>query len=335
MLRIAVLGCGRIGRMHARNVAAHPRSTLAAVQDIHEPSARAVADEHGVLAHTNADEIFASPDIDAVLIATATDTHIAYIEKAVAAGKAVLCEKPIDLDLKRVDACAEKIRGTKVPIMLGFVRRFDPGHRACRKMIGGGDIGELHQVVITSRDPGMAPAAYIETSGGIFRDMTIHDFDMARFMLGEEPTEVFASGSRLVDPALMNRTNDYDTVSIVLRTSSGKQCIINNSRQAAYGYDQRVEALGSAGMAVSENRREHYARLYTATFTDRAEPYLNFFIERYVEAFNAELGAFVDAVEKGTPPEVGFEDGRLALVLAEAAIKSAREGRVVKTSEIA
>jgi myo-inositol 2-dehydrogenase/D-chiro-inositol 1-dehydrogenase len=309
--------------------------TLAAVQDIHEPSAKAVADGLGVKAYTNADPIFASKEVDAVLIATATDTHITYIEKAVAAGKAVLCEKPIDLDLKRVDACAEKLRGNKIPIMLGFVRRFDPGHRACRQMIKDGKIGELHQVIITSRDPGMAPAAYIEVSGGIFRDMTIHDFDMARFMLGEEPTEVFATGSRMVDPALMERTNDFDTVTVVLRSASGKQCIINNSRRAAYGYDQRVEALGSAGMAISENRRAQYARLYSADFTEQAEPYLNFFIERYVEAFNAELGAFADAVEKGIAPEVGFEDGRLALVLAEAALKSAREGRVVRVSELA
>jgi myo-inositol 2-dehydrogenase/D-chiro-inositol 1-dehydrogenase len=320
--------------MHARNVAAHPRSTLAAVLDIDQPSAQAVSKELGVPAYTDADAIFKSSDIDAVLIATATNTHISYIEKAVEAGKAALCEKPIDLDLKRVDACAAKIKGTNVPIMLGFVRRFDPGHRACREMIRARKIGDLHQVVITSRDPGMAPGAYIEVSGGIFRDMTIHDFDMARFMLGEEPIEVFATGSRLVDLALMERTKDYDTVSVVMRTGSGKQCIINNSRQAVYGYDQRVEALGSAGMAVSENRHGHGARLYTADFTEQAEPYLNFFIERYVEAFNAELEAFVDSVEKGIPPEVGFEDGRLALVLAEAAGKSAREGRVVRTDEL-
>lgn len=334
MLRVAVLGCGRIGRMHARNVAAHPRSTLAAVLDIDRASAEAVSKALGVPAYTDADAIFKSPDIDAVLIATATNTHISYIEKAVAAGKAALCEKPIDLDLKRVDACAAKIKGTNVPIMLGFVRRFDPGHRACRKMISAGKIGDLHQVVITSRDPGMAPSAYIEASGGIFRDMTIHDFDMARSMLGEEPIEVFATGSRLVDPALMERTKDYDTVSVVMRTGSGKQCIINNSRQAVYGYDQRIEAFGNAGMAISENRHGRGTRLYTADFTEQAEPYLNFFIERYVEAFNAELEAFVDAVEKGTPPEVGFEDGRLALVLAEAAGRSAREGRVVRTDEL-
>jgi myo-inositol 2-dehydrogenase / D-chiro-inositol 1-dehydrogenase len=334
MVRVAVLGCGRIGKMHARNVAAHPRMTLVALHDIHEPSAQAVAKELGVRSYKDAEPIFESKDIDAVLIATATDTHIAYLEKAVASGKAVLCEKPIDLDLKRVDACAAKIRGNKTPIMLGFVRRFDPGHRACRQMIKDGKLGELHQVIITSRDPGMAPAAYIAASGGIFRDMTIHDFDMARFILGEEPTEVFATGSRMVDPKLMERTDDFDTVTVVLRTGSGKQCIINNSRQAAYGYDQRVEALGAAGMATSENRRAQYARLYSASFTEQSEPYLNFFIERYVEAFSVELGAFADCVETGAAPEVGFEDGRLALVLAEAALKSAREGRLVKVSEV-
>lgn len=333
MLRIGVLGCGRIGRMHARNVAAHPRTALAAVYDINRAAAEDVATTLGVPALDSPEAVFSS-DIDAVLIATATDTHVAYIEQAVAAGKAALCEKPIDLDLARVNRCAAAIRGTEVPIMIGFVRRFDPGHRAVRTAIRNGDIGALHQVVITSRDPGMAPAAYIEASGGIFRDMTIHDFDMARFMLGEEPVEVFATGSRLVDPALMERTGDWDTVSIILRTQSGSQCIINNSRQAAYGYDQRVEALGSAGMAVSENRHAHGARLYSSGFTERAEPYLHFFIERYQEAFNAEIDAFADAVEKGRPPEVGFDDGRRALVLAEAAAKSVAERRVVNVSEI-
>jgi myo-inositol 2-dehydrogenase/D-chiro-inositol 1-dehydrogenase len=180
----------------------------------------------------------------------------------------------------------------------------------------------------------MAPDAYIEVSGGIFRDMTIHDFDMARFMLGEEPDQVFATGSRLVDAALMARTDDWDTVTVVLRTASGKQCIINNSRQAAYGYDQRVEALGSRGMAVSENRKPHGARLHGADFTGKAAPYLHFFIERYVEAFSAEIGTFADAVERGVTPEVGFEDGRRALMLAEAAIKSIAERRIVSVEEI-
>nr|WP_306180428.1 Gfo/Idh/MocA family oxidoreductase [Rhizobium sp. AN73] len=269
-----------------------------------------------------------------MLIATSTPTHADLLEKAIAAGKPVLCEKPIDLSLERVNACAAKIAGTSIPIMLGFVRRFDTGHRAVRQAIESGAIGDLHQVIITSRDPGMAPASYIEVSGGIFRDMTIHDFDMARFILGEDVTAVSATGSRLVDPALMQKCGDYDTVTVVLKTASGKQCIINNSRRAIYGYDQRVEALGSGGMAISENRPLNTMRLYSESFTDQAAPLMNFFIERYADAFAAEISSFVDAVEKGTPTEVGFEDGRQALILAEAAMLSIAEGRSVNTNEI-
>lgn len=334
MVRIAVLGCGRIGRMHADNIAAHGKASLAGVYDVAADASREIADKLGTKVFESVDEAMASRDVDAILIATSTPTHADLLEKTIAAGKPVLCEKPIDLDLDRVNRCAHIVRQTNVPIMLGFVRRFDAGHRAVRNAVQSGDIGELHQVVITSRDPGMPPVAYAEASGGIFRDMTIHDFDMARFVLGEDVTEVSATGSRLVDPALMERLGDYDTVSVVMRTKSGKQCIINNSRQAVYGYDQRVEALGNAGMAVSENRRANMATLHQAGFTGQGAPLLNFFIDRYAEAFMAEIGAFVDAVESGTPPEVGFEDGRLALVLAEAAIQSAAKNRVIKVSEI-
>lgn len=334
MIRIAVLGCGRIGVMHANNIAAHPRATLAGVFDIHAPAAKAVSLKTGAPVFASAEAVFAAAEVDAVLIATATDTHADLLEMAVAAGKPVLCEKPIDLSLDRVNRCAAAIAGTSVPIQLGFVRRFDPGHAAVRKAIESGEIGELHQVVITSRDPGMPPPAYTAVSGGILRDMTIHDLDMARFILGEEVTEVFATGSRLVDPVLMDKLGDYDTVTVVLKTASGKQAIINNSRQAVYGYDQRVEALGTAGMALSENRRAHAMTLHTAESTDRAEPLLNFFIERYREAFDTEISAFVEAVEAGRAPPVGFEDGRLALVLAEAALKSIAQGRVVAVKEI-
>lgn len=335
MIRIAVLGCGRIGVMHAANIAAHPRASLAGVYDIHAPAAKAVAAKTGAKVFPSAEAIFASADVDAVLIATATDTHADLLELAVAAGKPVLCEKPIDLSLARVNQCATKIAGAKVPIQLGFVRRFDPGHAAVRKAIEAGDIGELHQVVITSRDPGLAPEAYLKVSGGILRDMTIHDLDMARFILGEEVTEVFATGSRLVDPALMEKLGDHDTVTVVLKTASGRQAIITNSRRATYGYDQRVEALGTKGMAISENRRPHEMTLHTADFTDRAEPLLNFFIERYREAFDAEISEFVAAIEEKRAPSVGFEDGRMALVLAEAALKSINEGRVVAVKELA
>ena len=281
MIRIAVLGCGRIGAMHALNIAAHPKARLVAVQDINKAAAEASAAATGARVANSAAEVFSSPDVDAVLIATATDTHADLLEQAIAAGKPVLCEKPIDLSLARVKRCAEVIRGTKLPIQLGFVRRFDPGHKAVRDAVEAGDIGIVHQVVVTSRDPGLAPEAYLKVSGGIFRDMTIHDFDMARFILGEEPVSVMATGSRLVDPALMERLNDFDTVTVVMATASGKQAIITNSREALYGYDQRVEAFGSKGMAVSENRRPHLMNLSGKTFTDRSAPLLNFFIERY------------------------------------------------------
>jgi myo-inositol 2-dehydrogenase/D-chiro-inositol 1-dehydrogenase len=334
MVRIAVLGCGRIGGMHASNIAAHPRAQLAGVFDVHRPAAEQVSAGLNAHLYDSAEAALASPDVDAVLIATSTPTHADLLEAAVAAGKPVLCEKPIDLSLRRVTACAERIRGTSVPIMLGFVRRFDPGHRAVQQAVRNGLVGELHQVAITSRDPGLAPVGYLKASGGIFRDMTIHDFDMARFVLGDEVTTVSAVGSRLVEPTTMAELGDFDTVTVLLTTATGKQCVIINSRRATYGYDQRVEAFGSGGMAVSENVRMNNATLHQEDFTGRGAPLMNFFIDRYAAAFAAEISAFVDAIETGTAPEVGFEDGRLALVLAEAAIASAIEGRIVNVSEI-
>ena len=334
MIGIAVLGCGRIGAMHAYNIAVHPRARLVAVNDINRGAAEAVSAVTGAPVFDSAASIFASPDVDAVLIATATDTHADLLEQAIAAGKPVLCEKPIDLSLARVNRTAAIIAGSTLPIQLGFVRRFDPGHKAVFDAVRRGDVGDLHQVIITSRDPGLAPEGYLKVSGGILRDMTIHDFDMARYILGEEPVEVFAVGARLVSPALMEKLGDHDTITVVMTTASGKQAVIINSREALYGYDQRVEAFGSRGMAVSENRRGNQMVLSGKGFTDHAAPLLDFFIERYREAFDAEIGAFVDAVEKGQAVPVGFEDGRLALVLAEAALKSITERRAVKVQEI-
>jgi myo-inositol 2-dehydrogenase/D-chiro-inositol 1-dehydrogenase len=334
MVRIAVLGCGRIGRMHAANIAAHSRARLAAVYDIDRQAAEAVATKHGVRAAETAEVLFASADVDAVLIATNTGTHADYIEKSVAAGKPALCEKPIDLSLDRVNRCAAAVLSKNVPVQIGFNRRFDPGHRAACKAARAGEIGVLNQVIITSRDPGMPPRAYYEVAGGLFRDMTIHDFDLARFMLGEEPTEVFAIGGRLIDPAMMAELNDYDSAMVIMRTKSGKQCHINNSRTSTYGYDQRVELLGATGMVISGNRKPHELRRFGAAHSEAALPYLDFFIERYREAFDAEIDAFVRCIETGDAPEVGFEDGRRALILAEAAMRSAAEGRFVDVSEI-
>ncbi len=334
MLRIAVLGCGRIGRMHAANIAAHPRAALAGVYDVQGAAAEAVAAENGVTNFASAEEVFASADVDAVLVASATPTHAGYIEASVAARKPVLCEKPIDLSLARVNETARKVADAGVPIQIGFNRRFDPGHRAAREAAASGEIGALHQVVITSRDPGMPPRSYYEVAGGLFRDMVIHDFDLARYMLDEEPVEVFAIGGRLIDPALMDELDDYDSAMVVMRTASGKQCHINASRASTYGYDQRVELLGDGGMVQSLNRRPHELRRFGARQVEAGEPYLEFFIERYRQAFDAEIDAFVDTVLNGAPVQASFEDGRRALVLAEAAMKSAREGRMVRVGEV-
>ncbi len=334
MLRIALLGCGRIGKMHANNLVRHPRTELAMVYDVDLKATNEVSKIHDVRVANSESEAFLSSEVDAVLIATATSTHADLIERSVAAGKAVLCEKPIDLDLGRVNSCAESISGSSIPIQLGFNRRYDPGHNAARNAKLSGSIGDLHQVIITSRDPGMPDRRYIENAGGLFRDMTIHDFDLCRFMLGEEPTEIFAVGNSLIDPKLGKELNEVDSAMFVLRTASGKQCHINNSRTAVYGYDQRVELLGSKGMVISDNRKRHEMRRYGQTGVETAEPYEFFFLERYSDAFMASLDGFVDCVENGSPPLANFEDGRRALILAEAAYLSMKEKRLVLLSEI-
>lgn len=334
MVGIGLLGCGRIGKMHAENLTRHARATLSGVYDLNSPAAEQLARKHDVTAFGTADALLRSPEVDAVLIATSTETHADLIELAAEAGKPILCEKPVDLDLARVDRCVERIEELGIPVQIGFNRRFDPGHRAANSALRAGEIGDLHQVILTSRDPGLPPRAYLESSGGLFRDMTIHDFDLARFMLGSEPTEVFAFGNALVDPELGRELDEIDTAMILLRTESGIQCHINNSRSAVYGYDQRVELFGSAGMLLSGNRKPHELRQFGANGSETAEPYQFFFIERYQEAFMAELSAFVEVVENGSPPEVGLHDGRQALALAEAAYKSLTEGRVVRVEEI-
>ena len=220
-INIAVLGCGRIGQMHARNVALHEMTSLACVYDINEEFANKVASELGVSAVTNDSEIFSNADIDAILIASPTDTHIEFIEKSVAANKPVLCEKPIDLDINKVNECAERLKNNSVPIQLGFNRRFDPGHLAAKNSLVNGEIGDLHQCIITSRDPGLPSWDYLKVSGGQFRDMTIHDFDLARFMLGEEPTRLFAISNALVEPKIKTELNDSDTLMVIMETASG------------------------------------------------------------------------------------------------------------------
>lgn len=331
MIKIALLGCGRIGKMHAATVVRAANAELAVVYDPVAAAAQEVARRFGCAVAGSAEAAIAKAD--AVLIATSTPTHADLIEAAAKAAKAIFCEKPIDLSLARVAACRAAIKGFDRPIQIGFNRRFDPGHRAARDAVRAGEVGELQQVVITSRDPGLAPRDYLAVSGGIFKDMTIHDFDLARFMLEEEPVEVFATGSALIDPTL-SELNDVDSTMVVMRTQSGKLCHINNSRAAAYGYDQRVELFGSKGMVVSGNRKAHELERFTAQTTGAGEPYLNFFIERYAEAFTLGLESFLNCVENDATPDATFEDGEKSLALAEAAGLSLAKGRFVRVDEV-
>jgi myo-inositol 2-dehydrogenase/D-chiro-inositol 1-dehydrogenase len=313
--------------MHAANLAARPDARLAYVYDPVASVASAVAARHGAAAVPDAAAALGA-DVDAVLIASSTDTHVSLIVAAANAGKAVLCEKPIDLSLQRVAQCWDAVRECGVPIQIGFNRRYDASHRRVRNLVADGAIGSLQQVIITSRDPEPPPLSYARVSGGLFRDMMIHDFDLARFVLGEEPTSITAIGSALVDPAIGD-LDDVDTAMVMMSTASGVQCHINCSRQAAYGYDQRLEVHGSLGMVCSGNRREDEARLFTAAGAGSPAPLKRFFIERYAAAYQAELADFIDAVGTGREPSVTFADGRRALELAEAALRSLQTGSTV------
>ena len=328
MVRIAVLGAGRIGKVHAANVAADRRAELVAVADPFGDAAESLAAELRCEASRDPAALIGRGDVDAVIVGTPTDTHVDLTLQAVRAGKAVLCEKPIDLDIAKADAAVAEIGRLGGRVMVAFNRRFDPSAQRLRQAIDAGEIGEVRQVVITSRDPGLAPPEYLRHSGGIFRDMVIHDFDMARWLLGEEPVEVAATGSRLVDPGLA-ASDDFDTVMVQMRTASGRQCHINCCREAVYGYDQRMEVSGSDGMLLNENLRPTTVRRWSRTETEARDPLLNFFLERYADAYRTELALFIEAVETGGPMPVTPHDGRQALRLADCALESALTGRTV------
>lgn len=330
-IRFGLLGAGRIGKVHAKAVTGNPDAKLVAVSDAMPAAAQAIADQYGCDVRGIAD-IAAAKDIDAVVICTPTDTHADLIEMFVKAGKAVFCEKPIDLSLARVKQCLEVVRAAKGTLMVGFNRRFDPHFQAVRAEIDKGTVGLVEMVTITSRDPGAPPLDYIGRSGGIFRDMTIHDFDMARFLLDEEVTEVSAMASVLVDPAI-GKAGDSDSVQVMLRTASGKMAVISNSRRATYGYDQRIEVHGSKGAVSAENQRPVSIEVATEAGYTRP-PLHDFFMTRYTEAYAAEIAAFIDAAGGKAKASPSGEDGLLALALAEAALKSVAEGRVVKMGEM-
>ncbi|MCI9886959.1 inositol 2-dehydrogenase [Micrococcales bacterium 31B] len=331
-LRVALFGSGRIGQVHAHNIAQHPDLELAYIADPFIDGAQALAAATGGTARVvaTAEEVFADTSLDAVVIGSPTNTHCDLIRAAVEHGVAALCEKPIDLDMARVRDCEAAISGTTTPVMMGFNRRFDPHFGAIKRRIEAGEIGALEQLSIVSRDPAPAPEAYIAVSGGIFRDMSIHDLDMARFFV-PEIVSVFATGSNLHCDYIA-AAGDFDSAVIVLRGERGEQITITNSRHAAYGYDQRLEAFGSEGMLAASNVAPTTVRKYTATTTEEADAYQPFFLERYAAAYRGELDALVATIRAGATPSPSFADGRLALALADACEESARTGRVVELS---
>jgi myo-inositol 2-dehydrogenase/D-chiro-inositol 1-dehydrogenase len=325
-LRLGLLGAGRIGKVHAGAIAATPGAKLVAVADAFPSAAEALAASSGAEVRS-VDAIMNASDIDAVLITTPTDLHATMIEQAAKAGKAIFCEKPIDLSVARVQDCLKVVADTGAALMVGFNRRFDPNFMEVRRRIDDGAIGDVEMVSITSRDPGPPPADYITRSGGLFRDMTIHDFDMARWLLGEEPVSVYAAASVLTDPKI-GELGDVDSASVILKTASGRIAQISNSRRATYGYDQRIEVHGSKGLVSAENLRATTVEVANGDGY-RREPLLNFFMTRYTQAYANEIAAFLAAVEAGKPMNPSGDDGLKALLLADAATVSAREGRVV------
>ncbi|WDZ75654.1 inositol 2-dehydrogenase [Ensifer adhaerens] len=328
-VRFGLLGAGRIGKVHAKAVSGNPDAVLVAVADAFPAAAEAIAKQYGCDVRT-IEAIEAAKDIDAVVICTPTDTHADLIERFARAGKAIFCEKPVDLDAERVKACLKVVGETKAKLMVGFNRRFDPHFMAVKKAIDAGKIGDVEMVTIISRDPGAPPVDYIKRSGGIFRDMTIHDFDMARFLLGEEPVSVTATAAVLVDKAI-GEAGDYDSVSVILQTASGKQAIISNSRRATYGYDQRIEVHGSKGVASAENQRPVSIEIANGEGYTRP-PLHDFFMTRYTEAYANEIESFIAAIEKGAEITPSGKDGLAALALADAAVKSVVEKRQISVA---
>ena len=331
MMKVGLLGAGRIAGVHATAISSHRGSMLSAVSDFFPENAEKLAAEYGCAARTT-EEIIADSAIDAVLIATPTDTHSDLIEEATAAGKAVLCEKPVDLDLARARACLAATQDAGRPIMIGFNRRFDPSFGAMKASLDAGEIGKPELLSITSFDPAPPPIDYIKVSGGMFRDMMIHDFDMANFLMGDIPESVSAQGSSLVDPAI-GAAGDVDTAVATLRYADGRLAVIKNSRRAAYGYDQRVELLGSKGMLQAQNVLENTIVKSTADGVTGAKP-TYFFLERYMPAYAAEWAAFMEAITSGTRMPVTLSDGVAALAMAEAATRSARTGAPVRLSDV-
>ncbi len=330
MINLALIGAGRIGKMHAEIITSHSEANLKYVYDVNKEFASQVAKRNNAETVSSPEEAIHNDKIDAILIASATPTHTQFITMAAKADKAIFCEKPIDLDINKVNKCMEEIDGIHVPLQIGFNRRFDNSHAKVQQARINREIGELEMLIITSRDPEPPGLDYLNAAGGFFRDTTIHDFDLSRFILGDDPIiEVSAFGDNLFDENA-KIAQDFDTAMFVLKSKAGVMIHINNSRRAVYGYDQRVEAFGSKGMIISNNQTPTSIERYNDLSTSSKEPVLHFFIERYEQAYRDQFNHFIESIKNNNKPSVGFEDGRNALLIANAAYESNKQKKTIE-----
>ena len=330
MINFALLGAGRIGKMHAQNIISNPKCNLVSVYDVNKDNANIVAKLCNAKVENSPEEAINNQEVQAVFIASTTTTHIKYIILSAKAGKPTLCEKPIDLDIDKVNNCYNEIKNLNVPIQIGFNRRFDESHRKLKLAKDKGEIGNLEMIIITSRDPSPSTVEYHKTSGGLFRDCTIHDFDLSRFYLDNDPiVEISAFASNLVSEDL-RKIGDYDTAMILMKSKNGVLIHINNSRRSVYGYDQRVEIFGSKGMLISNNQTQTSVEKFNKEGTFVKEPILDFFIERYDQAYKSQLNDFINKIREHKKPSVTYEDGQSALILANAAYESLEKNTTIK-----
>ena len=333
MRKVGIIGFGRIGRIHFNSVKRLKDVKIIAVADSLAEKMTEVFDEYGIENYSNDfNAIINNPEIDTIFVCSPTDTHAEVAIAAAKAGKDIFCEKPIDFDIKRVEEVLAEVKKAGVSFQVGFNRRFDPNFSKAKKAILDGDVGQVHIIKITSRDPEAPPLSYVKSSGGIFADMTIHDFDMARFLAGSEPVQIFAVGDALINKDIL-QYDDIDTAIITIKFENGAMAVIDNSRQAAYGYDQRIEVFGSKGMVKCENNTPTQTSLFTKDAVIADKP-LYFFLERYQDSFQEELIQFFNAIETGQETPVVGKDGLVPLLMGIAAKKSLKENRPVLISEI-
>lgn len=330
MINFVLFGAGRIGLLHAKNLSENKEANLLYVYDVDEKVANELANQYNSKVVSSPEEALNDEKVSAVLIASSTATHIDLIIKSAKASKHILCEKPIDLSIEKVNECKRQIADFDKSIQIGFNRRYDASHMASKKALKDGEIGNLEKIIITSRDPEPPWSDYLKISGGIFRDMSIHDFDLSRFVLGDDPiAEVFATGSVMFD-SNCREFNDYDTTMVIMKSQSGVLIHINNSRRAAYGYDQRLEIYGSKGMVVTDNQTPTSTKKFTKERTFSQDPICHFFLERYEQSYKDEIDDFIDCIKNNKKTNVTFEDGRIALILADAANESVKTGKSIK-----